>query len=105
MFFMTIDTKIMIQRATDFAKEASTIQKRGENAQNYLVQHANEKTELQKTRIDNLHRKDENTIHGEKEKNRQKDQEAGHDGKKAVKPANSEDPEVAPGNSIIDIRI
>lgn len=102
MLFTSIDTKIMLHRATDFAKEASALQKKGEIAQSYLVKHTNEKTELQKTKIEDLQQKEENIIKRDKEQdNRHKEQTADH---KEKKPS-EEEPEVGRSDSVIDIRI
>lgn len=104
MFFMSIDTKIMLHRATEFAKDASLLQKKGEIAQAYIVKQTNENTQMQKIKISDLKNKDDNTIQREKES---KGQQNGNGGKKnagPVKPGGDE-PEVAGSQSIIDIRI
>jgi len=103
MFFTSMDTKIMLHRATDYAKDASSILKRDEVAQSYLVKHTNEKTELQKTKVQDLQQKDDNIIQREKEhKSKQENQKnADHE----VKKPSDDDPEVGSSTSVIDIRI
>lgn len=103
MIFTSIDVKIMLHRATDFAKEASALQKKDEIAQSYFVKHTNEKTELQKTKIQDLQHKEDNVIKRDKEqKGRQNDQKPEDH---TVKKPSDEEPEVGSSTSVIDIRI
>ena len=101
---MSIDTKIMLHRATDFAREASAIQKKGDITHAFAMKQMEENTQMQKTKVNNSKRRDENTIQREREKNGQKDG-GSREKKEDVLKKGDGLPEAAPEESIIDIRI
>ncbi len=101
---MGLDTKIMLHRATDYAREASAAQKKGEVAHAFAVKQMEEDSRMQKTKVNDTQRRDENTIQREREKNKQQD--GGHKEKKDGGLKKDDGlPEAAPGESMIDIRI
>jgi len=100
-----MDTKIVLQRASDYTHETSGLLRKNEIAHSYAVKQTNDNTEMQKTKVQDKQMKEDNTIKRERE---QKNQRQKYVQKKAdVKESTLSDdnPEVASIESIIDIRI
>jgi len=99
-----ISTKVSIHRATDYAKEVSTQQKKAELS--HLVQQAQQEVELGRTPVEDIYKPDEATIRRENEKKKKKFEQIMREKMKGEKQEEETLPaEPATGHTKIDIRI
>lgn len=99
----SINTKVAIHRATDFAKEVSNHQKKAEMS--HVVRQAQQDIELGRAPVEDIYKPDEAAIRREKEKRKRKDEQLA--GTKSKTPGSKEPahPEAGMAHTNIDIRI
>jgi hypothetical protein len=99
-----MDTKIMLHRATDFARDASIQQRKGDIEHAFIVKQTNENVQMQKTKVKETLRRKDNTIQKDREKQGQRD--GGGKGKNGgTSKQGGSFGNQPPGESRIDIRI
>jgi len=98
-----INTKVMIHRATELAKEVSNEQKKIESSP--FVKQLQAEAEIINTQIRDIYKPDEAVIRRDQEKNKKKNGQKKDTGLNPDEKKELESPEVGRGYSKIDIRI
>jgi hypothetical protein len=97
-----ISSKMMIQRATELAKELHSEQKKVESSP--FIRQMQAEAEIVNTQVRDIYKPDEAVIRRDEEKKKKKDGRKTDYGSDSKKPG-LESPEVGRGNQKIDIRI